>query len=137
MPISDPNELRRILETSRAIAVVGHSDKPHRTSYRIAGYLRSVGYRVYAVNPTLSEIDGERCYASLMDIPEPIDIVDVFRRSEYLDGIVDEAIAAGAKVVWTQLGVVDHKAAQKAEAAGLFVVMDHCIKVDHQALIGS
>jgi predicted CoA-binding protein len=135
MPINDPNELHRILETSRVIAVVGHSDKPHRTSYRIAGYLRMVGYRVYAVNPTLSEIDGERCYASLADIPEPIDIVDVFRRAEYLDGVVDEAIAVGAKVVWGQLGVVDAAAARKAEAAGLQVVMDRCIKVDHQALL--
>lgn len=135
MPINDPQELRRILENSRVIAVVGHSDKPHRTSYRIAGYLRSVGYRVYAVNPTVTEIDGERCYASLADVPEPIDIVDVFRRSEFLDSVVDDTIAVGAKVVWAQLGVVDAAAARKAEAAGLLVVMDRCIKVDHQALI--
>lgn len=137
MPIQDQNELRRILETARVIAVVGHSDKPHRTSYQIAGYLRAAGYRVYAVNPAVSQIDGQPCYPSLAEVPEPIDIVDVFRRSEYLDGIVDEAIAVGAKVIWAQLGVVDYNAASKAEAAGLSVVMDHCIKVDHRALIGS
>lgn len=135
MPVNSQDELRSILETARVIAVVGHSDKPHRTSYRIANYLRGVGFKVYAVNPTVSQIDGERCYASLAEVPEPIDIVDVFRRAEHLSGVVDEAIAVGAKVVWGQLGVVDVDAARKAEAAGLQVVMDRCIKVDHQMLV--
>lgn len=135
MPVNSQDELRSILETARVIAVVGHSDKPHRTSYRIANYLRAVGFKVYAVNPTVSQIDGERCYASLAEVPEPIDIVDVFRRAEHLSGVVDEAIAVGAKVVWGQLGVVDVDAARKAEAAGLQVVMDRCIKVDHQMLV--
>jgi predicted CoA-binding protein len=118
------------------IAVVGHSDKPYRTSYEIGHYLREAGYKVYAVNPTIQEVDGERAYPTLADVPESIDIVNVFRRSEYLQEIVADAVAVGAKAVWAQLGVVDDAAAQKAEAAGLQMVMDRCIKVDHGMLIG-
>lgn len=131
-----PKDLQKLLEQARVIAVVGHSDKPYRTSYDIGHYLRKVGYKVYAVNPTVKEVNGERAYASLADIPEPIDIVNVFRRSEYLPGVVEDAIAVGAKAVWAQLGVEDEAAAQKAEAAGLHMVMDRCIKVDHGMLIG-
>jgi predicted CoA-binding protein len=131
-----PRDLQTLLTEARVITVVGHSDKPYRTSYDIGQYLRNVGYKVYAVNPTIEEVDGERAYPSLADVPEPIDIVNVFRRSEYLQGVVDEAIAVGAKAVWAQLGVIDDAAAQKAEAAGLHMVMDRCIKVDHGMLIG-
>lgn len=131
-----PKDLQKLLEGARVIAVVGHSDKPYRTSYDIGHYLRKVGYKVYAVNPTVKEVDGERAYASLADVPEPIDIVNVFRRSEYLQGVVEDAIAVGAKAVWAQLGVEDDVAAQKAGAAGLDMVMDRCIKVDHGLLIG-
>jgi predicted CoA-binding protein len=135
--INNRNELRRILTEAKVIAVVGHSDRPNRTSYRIGAYLREAGYRVYAVNPTISTVDGARAYASLAEVPEPIDIVNVFRRAEYLDQVVDQAIAVGAKAVWAQLGVVDAAAAQKAEAAGLDMVMDRCIMVDHSMVMGN
>jgi len=136
MTIENRNELHDLLKRSKVIAVVGHSDKPHRTSYRIGQYLRDAGYKVYPVNPIVPDIDGEPSYPNLAAVPEPIDIVDVFRRSEYLPEIVDEAIAAGAKVIWTQLGVVDEGAALRAEEAGLDVVMDRCIMVDHRQLLG-
>lgn len=123
--------MRDVLVSARVIAVVGHSNQPHRTSYQIAQYLRRAGYTVYPVNPTVSTIDGQRSYASLAEVPEPIDIVNVFRRSEYLSGVVDEAIRVGAKAIWAQLGVVDEAARQKALAAGLDVAMDVCIKVEH------
>lgn len=128
-------QMREMLQSAKTIAVVGHSDKPHRTSYQIAGYLRAAGYTVYAVNPTVSEIDGEPSYASLANIPEPIDIVNVFRRSEHVAVIVDEAIVANAKSVWTQLGVVDVAARDKALASGLDFAMDRCIKVEHFRLL--
>jgi hypothetical protein len=127
----DDKAMRDVLTNAKVIALVGHSDQPHRTSYRIAQYLRRAGYTVYPVNPTVSTIDGQPSYASLTDVPEPIDIVNVFRRPEYLSGIVDEAIRVGAKAIWAQLGVVDEAARQKALAAGLDVAMDVCIKVEH------
>ena len=136
MTIENRSEIQELLANAKVIAVVGYSDKPSRTSYRIGQYLRSAGYKVYPVNPTVAEIDGEPSYPDLAAIPDPIDIVDVFRRSEYLSAIVDEAIAVGAKAIWAQLGVVDHNAAQRAEAAGLKVVMDRCIMVDHEQLLG-
>jgi len=135
MTINNPNDLRRILQEARVIAVVGYSDKPHRTSYRIGRYLREAGYKVYPVNPSVAEIDGVRSYASLAEVPVPIDIVNVFRRSEFLAEVVEQAIAVGAKAVWAQLGVVDELAAKKAEEAGLSVVMDRCIMVDHGQLV--
>lgn len=126
---------REILQAAKVIAVVGHSNDPSRTSYQIGKFLKQVGYTVYAVNPTLDEIDGEQVYHALADVPEPIDIVNVFRRSEFLDGVVDEAIAVKAKTVWAQLGVFDTAAAAKAEQAGLAVVMDTCIKVSYNQLM--
>ncbi|MEO8393964.1 MAG: CoA-binding protein [Chloroflexota bacterium] len=122
---------RAILAAAKVIAVVGYSDDPDRTSYQIGGFLRDVGYTVYAVNPRVESIDGEKSYASLAEIPEAIDIVNVFRRSQFLAGVVDEAIAAGAKVVWSQLGVVDAAAAAKGEEAGVAVIMNTCIKVSY------
>jgi hypothetical protein len=127
--------MREVLQRSKVIAVVGHSDKPHRTSYRIAQYLREAGYKVYPVNPTVNEIDGEKSYASLADVPEPIDIVNVFRRSEHLDSVVEEAITVNAKSVWAQLGVIDEQAAQHAAEADMPIVMDTCIKVAHARLL--
>lgn len=135
MTINDSTQLRELLKQARVIAVVGHSDQPYRTSYNIGRYLRDAGYKVYAVNPTIESVDGERAYATLADVPEPIDIVNVFRRAEYLQGVVDDAIAVKAKAVWAQLGVVDHQAAGTAEQAGLSMVMNRCIMVDHRALI--
>ncbi|MFQ4142108.1 CoA-binding protein [Chlorogloeopsis sp. ULAP02] len=136
MPLLKDNDhaMREVLAQSKVIAVVGHSDKPERTSYQIAQFLRSVGYTVYPVNPTVKEIDGQISYSSLKEIPETIDIVNVFRRSEYLDTIVDEAIAINTKTVWVQLGIYNQQAAQKALDAGLNVIMDACIKVEHLRL---
>ena len=138
----DDNTLREILTTSKVIAVVGHSDKPERTSYQIAQFLRQIGYTVIPVNPSVSEIDGQRSYASLQDVPEPVDIVSVFRRSEYVSEIVDTAIlhwrryanAVRAKTIWTQLGIYDAPSAQKALAVGLNVVMNACIKIEYYRL---
>lgn len=124
-------QIRPLLMEANTIAVVGHSDKPYRTSYQIAAYLRQLGYTVYPVNPTVEIIDGQRSYASLRDIPESIDIVNVFRRSEFLLGIVEDAIASQAKPVWAQLGVSDEAAVERAAAANLPIVMDRCIKVEH------
>lgn len=126
---------RQLLEAAKVIAVVGYSNDPTRTSYQIGKFLKQVGYTVYPVNPSVSEIDGEKVYATLADVPEPIDIVNVFRRSEYLAGVVDAAIAVQAKAVWAQLGVFDNDAAAKAEAAGLTMVMDTCIKVSYNQLM--
>ena len=123
-----------LLDRAQVIAVVGHSDKPHRTSYQIAAYLRNVGYTVIPVNPTVDEIDGQTSYPSVAAIPGPVDIVDVFRRSEHLPEIVADAIAAGAPALWTQLGVVHDDALAKAREAGLEVVVDQCIKVEHMRL---
>ena len=127
---------RDILKNSQIIAVVGHSEKPERTSYQIAQFLREVGYQVYPVNPVVKEIDGQPTYATLQDIPEPVDIVNVFRRSEYLPEIVEAAIAIHAKTIWTQLGVRDWQSANKALDGGLNLAMDVCIKVEYLRLLG-
>lgn len=130
-----PDAMRDVLANARVIAVVGHSANPDRTSYRIAEFLRGQGYTIYPVNPTVDEIPGfGKSYASLKDVPEPIDIVDVFRRSEYLLGVVNDAIEAGAKTVWAQLGVYDAAAGEKALDAGLNIAMDACIKVEYMRL---
>lgn len=130
----DDNQMHALLTNARTIAVVGHSDKPHRTSYQIAAFLRDVGYTVYPVNPTLSTIDGEVCYPSVRDIPDSIDIVNVFRRSEHLDDVVDDALSANAKAIWTQLGVVYLPATNRALEAGLDVAVNRCIKVEYMRL---
>lgn len=131
-----PNDqIRDLLATARVIAVVGHSDKPYRTSYQIAKFLRHAGYTVYAVNPSVSEIDGERSYKRLAELPEKIDIVNVFRRSEHLKGVTREAIDVGAGAVWAQLGVIDPQAGEIADKAGIPIVMDRCIKVEFQRLM--
>jgi predicted CoA-binding protein len=126
---------RELLQSAKVIAVVGFSDDPNRTSHQIGKFLMRVGYTVYPVNPTVKEIDGVKVYPTLADVPEPIDIVNVFRRSEYLSGVVDEAIAVNARAVWAQLGVYDPAAADKAAQAGLDMIMDTCIKVSYNTLI--
>lgn len=130
---SDP-DLREILTNAKVIAVVGHSNKANRPSYQVAQFLRQVGYKVYAINPTVPKIDGYPSYGSLSEVPEAVDIVNVFRSQEYLSGIVEEAIAIRAKTVWAQLGIYDQSAAQQAQESGLFMVMDRCIKIDYQKL---
>jgi predicted CoA-binding protein len=137
MPVlAKDDNLRDLLRTSRVIALVGYSNKPDRDSYRVGKYLEAAGYTVYPVNPMVTEIDGKPSYASLDDVPESIDIVNVFRRPEHLQGVVKDAIQVGAKAVWAQLGVLDEAAAQTAEANGIPIVMNRCIKVDHNRLIG-
>ena len=136
MTITESSGLLEILTTARVIAVVGHSDDPNRTSYQIAGMLRREHFVVYPVNPTVTHIDGKTCYPNLAAVPEPIDIVNVFRRSEFLEGVVDDAIAVGARTVWAQLGVMDAAAAEKAEAAGIRMVMNRCIKIEYYRLLG-
>ena len=128
-------ELREIFEQSRTIAVVGMSPNPDRDSHVVGRYLHQAGYRVFPVNPGAAEIAGLKCYRTLREIGEPIDVVDVFRRSELVPPVVDEASAVGAKVVWMQDGVVHEEAAAKARAAGLTVVMDRCMLRDHRALM--
>ena len=136
MLITNDTALRDMLTSAHVIAVVGHSDRPYRTSYQIAAYLRRVGYKVYAVNPEISSVNGEPSYPSLADVPEPIDIVNVFRRREFLADVVEQAAAVKAKAVWGQLGVESEAAAKIADANGLPLVMDACIKVVHRNLIG-
>ncbi len=127
-------ELHALLASSGRIAVVGHSDKPYRDSYQIGQYLRRAGYKVYAVNPYLRSADDEPAYPDLRSLPEPVDIVNVFRRSEHLAQVISDAIAIGARAVWGQFGVEDAAAAERGRAAGLMVVMNRCIKVEHMRL---
>lgn len=132
MPLTNPDHIRDLLTGARTIAVVGASDRADRASFGVMRALKEHGYRVIPVNPNLvgSEIHGERVVASLADIEEEVDIVDVFRRSDAAGEAVDQAIDAGAKAVWLQLGVIDEAAAKRAEDAGLKAVMDHCIKIE-------
>ncbi len=133
----DTTEIKHLLEGSRNIAVVGLSDKPYRTSHAIARALQNLGYRIFPVNPNLTgPVLGEEPYASVSAIPEPIDIVDVFRRSEKVVPVAKDAVAAGAKVLWLQSDVINEEAASFATTHGLTVVMDRCIKVDHALLVG-
>ncbi len=121
--------ITKLLASSKTIAVVGLSSKTYRPSFGVARYLQSAGYRIIPVNPNESSILGEKCYARLEDIPEKIDIVDIFRRSELVPEIVDGAIRIGAKAAWMQQGVINEAAAEQARRAGIFVVMDRCIAV--------
>ena len=130
----DPLTVQRLLHTARTIAVVGLSGRRFRPSYGVSEYMQSAGYRIIPVNPNESEVLGEKAYASLDEIPEPIDIVDIFRRPEFVPEIVDAAIRIGAKVIWMQEGVEHAEAAQKAAAAGLTVIMDRCILKEHRKL---
>ena len=123
-----------LLRTSRTIAVVGLSGRRMRPSYGVSEYMQRAGYRIIPVNPQESEILGEKCFASLEDIPVPVDIVDVFRRSEFVPEIVESAIRIGAKTVWLQEGVIHEEAAARARAAGLSVVQDRCILKEHRKL---
>ena len=134
--MDDITTLRRILRENRTIAVVGLSANWYRPSYFAAKYLQEHGYRVIPVNPTVDNVLGEKCYLSLADIPEKVDIVDCFRRSEEIPALADEAIAIGAKVLWMQLGVTSEEARRRAEAAGLEVVEDRCMKIEHGRLFG-
>ena len=128
--MSEAATIADVLTNLRVWAVVGCSPSPFRDSHRIAALLQGRGYRMIPVNPAATEILGERCFASVHDIGEPVDVVDVFRRSSEAGAHVDEAIAVGASVVWMQLGVIDEAAAARARAAGLRVVMDRCPAIE-------
>jgi uncharacterized protein len=134
--MDDINTLRRILREARTIAVVGLSADWYRPSYFAAKYMQEHGYRVILVNPKYPEILGEKCFRSLRDVPEKVDMVDVFRKTDDVMPIADDAIAIGARVLWQQLGVRNEAAAAKARAAGLEAVMDRCVKIEHGRLFG-
>ena len=132
MPLTRDEDIAELLTGARNIAMIGASDRPDRPSHGVMKYLQGHGYRVFPVNPQITgeHVHGEYVWRELAQIGEPIDIVDIFRRSDAAGEAVDQAIFAGAKAVWMQLGVVDEAAAERAEAAGLKVVMDHCIKIE-------
>ena len=132
-------EIRSVLESQRSVAVVGLSRNPAKASYRVAQYLQSVGYRIIPVNPFVDEVLGEKSYKSLLDVPETIEIVGIFRPSEDVPAIVEEAIKlknrlGTPKVIWMQLGIVNEEAARRAKEAGFTVVMDRCMMVEHRRL---
>ena len=136
MPLTADADIARLLEETSTIALVGASDRPDRAAFEVMGMLLAHGYHVIPVNPQLAGqvIHGQAVMATLADVAEPIDMVDVFRRSEFVSGVVDDAIAVGAKAMWTQLDVIDHAAAARAEAAGLEIVMDRCPKIEIRRL---
>jgi predicted CoA-binding protein len=127
MAKTEEASITEILASAKTIAVVGLSAKPYRASFGVTETLQSSGYRIFPVNPNEFEVFGEKCYARLEDISEKIDIVDIFRRPEFVPEIVDAAIRIGARAIWMQEGVVDEKSAERARRAGLFVIMDNCI----------
>lgn len=133
-PSSDP--IRDLLERAKTIAVVGLSDNPLRPSHGVSAYMQAQGYRIVPVNPAIAEALGERSYASLLDVPEKIDLVNIFRRPSYVGPIVDQAIKLSIPAIWMQEEVINEAAAAKARAAGIFVIMDLCILKEHRARFG-
>jgi uncharacterized protein len=131
---SDP--ITEILQRAKTVAVVGLSDSPLRPSHGVAAYLKDRGYRIIPVNPQIESALGEKAYDSLLDVPEKIDIVNIFRRPQFVEEVVDQAIQLNVPVIWMQEEVVHEKAAKKARLAGIFVVMDRCILVEHRARFG-
>ena len=137
MPIVDDIAgLRRILARSRTLAVVGLPAQWYRPSYFAAKYMQDHGYRIIPVNPRYDEVLGEKCFPDLRSIPEPVDLVDCFRKAGDIPPLADEAIAIGAKVLWMQLGIANEAAARRASAAGLDVVMNRCVKIEHARILG-
>jgi predicted CoA-binding protein len=136
MPDTDISTLRRILKENRTIAVVGLSANWYRPSYFAAKYMLEHGYRIIPVNPQYQEVLGQKCYASLRDIPEKVGIVDCFQKTERILPLAEDAVAIGAKVLWQQIGVKNEGAARLARAAGLDTVMDRCVKIEHGRLFG-
>jgi predicted CoA-binding protein len=133
VPQSDP--IADLLRSSHTIAVVGLSKNPMRASHGVSAYMQSQGYKIIPVNPEVEEVLGEKAYASLLEVPGPIDIVDIFRRSEFVPDIVDQAIQRKARAIWMQEDVIHEQAAEKARRAGLFVIMDSCILKEHRARV--
>ncbi len=133
--LTTDDELKKLLTESKTIAVVGASPKPWRDSGSISNFLNKKGYNVFPVNPRYEEIYGMKCYPDLKSLPEKIDVVNIFRNPDEVEPVIDEAIAVGAKSVWMQLGVINEAAAEKAQQAGLDVVMDRCISIEYSALM--
>ena len=133
--LTNDTDIKKLLTETKTIAVIGASSKPWRDSGEIASFLQQKGYTVFPVNPKYKDVRGMKCYPDLKSIPDPIDMVDIFRNSNEVGPVVDEAVAVGAKSVWMQLGVINESAAAKAEQAGLAVVMDRCIAIEHRALM--
>jgi len=131
VPQADP--ITEILKTAKTIAVVGLSDNPLRPSHGVSAYMQSQGYRIIPVNPRIESCLGEKSYASLLDVPRKIDIVNIFRRPEFVEAVVDQAIQLKVPVIWMQEDVIHQRAAEKARRAGAFVVMDRCILKEHRA----
>jgi predicted CoA-binding protein len=131
--LSQSDPITNLLARSKTIAVVGLSNSPLRPSHGVAAYMQTQGYRIIPVNPKIEESLGEKSYKSLLEIPEKVDIVNIFRRPEYVEEVVDQAIQLSVPVIWMQESVVNEKAAQKARQAGIFVVMDQCILKEHHA----
>ena len=132
MSASEAHRITELLKTARTIAVVGLTDSPLRPSYGVSHYMQSQGYRIIPVNPNITDWMGEKAYASLLDVPEKIDIVDVFRRPDAVPEVVEQAIQIKAPAIWMQEGVIHEEAAEKAREAGIFVVMDLCILKEHR-----
>jgi len=130
---SETDPITELLKKAKTIAVVGLSDDPMRPSHGVSAYMQSQGYRILPVNPHIESCLGEKAYASLLDVPDKIDVVDIFRRSEYVEEVVDRAIQLKIPAIWMQEGVIHQKAAEKARKAGAFVVMDRCILLEHRA----
>jgi uncharacterized protein len=136
VPATNIDQIGEILKRARNIAVVGLSDSPLRASHGVAAYMQSQGYHIIPVNPTITNALGETSYASLLDVKEEIDVVNIFRRPEFVPDVVDQAIQLKVPVIWMQEGVIHEPAAEKARRAGIFVVMDHCILKEHRARFG-
>jgi uncharacterized protein len=132
----DPLTIQRVLLSAKTIAIVGLSDNELRASHFVGYYLKRHGYRVIPVNPRQTEILGQKCYPSLLDVPDPVDIVDVFRAPDALPGIARDAVAIGASTLWCQFGVINADGARIAEEGGLTVIMDRCLKVEHARYLG-
>lgn len=128
---SDP--IRKLLERARTIAVVGLSASPLRPSHGVSAYMQAQGYRIIPVNPTIAEALGEKAYPSLLEVPDKIEIVNIFRRPEFVEEVVDQAIQLNVPAIWMQEGVIHQKAAEKAQKAGIFILMDLCILKEHRA----
>jgi uncharacterized protein len=131
--LPQPDAVTELLNCAKTIAVVGLSDRPMRVSHGVSAYMQSHGYRIIPVNPQIEWSLGEKAYASLLEVPEKIDIVNIFRRPEFVEGIVEQAIRLKVPAIWMQEDVIDEEAAEKARAAGIFVVMDRCILKEHRA----
>ena len=132
MSLTEAERITELLKTAKTIAVVGLTDSPLRPSYGVSHYMRSQGYRIIPVNPNISEWEGEKAFRSLLEVPEKVDIVNVFRRSEFVPEVVEQVIQIKAPAIWMQEGVIHDAAAEKARQAGIFVVMDRCILKEHR-----